>query len=122
MLAKVLVAVEEQYRLYRELIAVTLEERRPNLEVWSCSTEEIEQYVQCLHPDMIICARQNPCEPGDQFAWVELSLEPDLASKTRVDGRSAERFILSPGDLLSIVDEVEELRRSGGNVTSDICS
>lgn len=74
--------------------------------------EEIERYTQRLRPDVVVCGRQNLGEPGDQFAWVELSLEPPFPSKICVGGRIAER--LNPGleDLLSVIDEVEEFHRS----------
>jgi hypothetical protein len=50
--------------------------------------------------------------PGDQFAWVELTLEPPFQTKICVGGRIAERLNTGLEDLLSVIDEAEEFRRS----------
>src|SRR5918995_4205123 len=79
--------MEEDYRAYREVIAVGIHALRPHTEVASVRLEELEEAMARLDPDVVISSMATRAGSREMLAWVELSLDPDRPSMIRVGGR-----------------------------------
>ena len=114
---RILIAVEDERRVYREALGSAIEEWRPRLEVAVCRFGEFEGQLQRLEPQVVICGRFRMEEPGDDtLAWVELSLDPlDPNQPTKIRMGQSRWDIHNPSlkDLLWVIDEAEQLALSG---------
>lgn len=106
---RILVALEDDYRAYREVIAVSIRALRPHTEVTSTGLEQLEEELARLEPDVVISSLASRAGFGGRLAWVELSLDPARPSMVCVGGRYSEQ--INPGleALLGVVDEAERL-------------
>jgi hypothetical protein len=106
---RILVALEDDYRAYRDVIAVGIHALRPHTEVTNAALKKLEEEVGRLEPDVVISSVAARADYGQRLAWVELSLDPARPSKVCVGGRFTER--INPGleALLEVVDEAERL-------------
>jgi hypothetical protein len=116
---RILVALEDDYRAYREVIAVGVQVHRPHTEVTSVGLEELEEEVTRLDPDVVISSVAGRAGSGERPAWVKLSLDPARPSMVWVGGRYSER--VNPGleALLEVVDEAERLSTSANTGHSE---
>jgi len=101
--------MEEDYRAYREVIAVGIHALRPHTEVASVRLEELEEAMARLDPDVVISSMATRAGSRERLAWVELSLDPDRPSMICVGGRYSERSNPGLDVLLKVVDEAEQL-------------
>ena len=110
---RVLIAYEDSHRSYGETIAEAIRWLRPGIEVSVAQAEDLGDEVARLDPHLVVCNRKNGGPPGGRAAWARLSDEPDGPSEFCVGGRR--RSLKNPGfgELLEVVDEAEELVRSG---------
>ena len=110
---RVLVAAENDHRAYGETIGHAMEALRPSLDVVISSTREMDEALALLEPEIVFCIRTEPATPeADTLAWVELSVEPSLATETRVGECRRELGNPTLEHLLAIVDEAEGLVRT----------
>ncbi len=109
---RILVAFEDDYRTYREVLAASIRILRPHVEVGSASLEELADEIERLNPHLVVCSRPNTVDPGGRIAWVELSIESTRPSKACVGGRYRESANPTLEVLLAVIDEVEELIRT----------
>lgn len=109
---QILVALEDDYRAYREVIAAGIRALRPHTEVASVGLDELEVELARLDPDVVISSAAARAGFGERLAWVELSLEPTRPSKVSVGGRYSERINPDLEALLEVVDEAERLSGS----------
>jgi hypothetical protein len=72
--------------------------------------------VASFDPDLVVSSRPNTVDPGGRAAWYRLSPEPDGPSEACLGGRRWWRFNPPLEELLSFIDEVEALVRSGHEV------
>jgi hypothetical protein len=103
---RVLVALEDDYRAYREMIAAVLRILRPNAEVESTALERLEEDLGRFDPQLVICSGHEDVESGGSRAWIELSMNPTLPAKISVGGRCLERTSPSVETLLEVIDEL----------------
>ena len=100
-------ALEDDYRAYRETIAAGLRILRPNAEVKSTTIEALEDELERFDPQVVICGGHADVEPDYcRPAWIELSLDPIQPTKICVDGRFLELTNPSVEALLKVFDEV----------------
>ena len=103
---RVLVALEDDYRAYREMIATTLRFLRPEAKVESAALERLEEDLGRFDPQVVICNGHKDLEPDGSRAWIELSMNPTLPAKISVGGRYFELTNPSVEALLEVIDEV----------------
>jgi hypothetical protein len=104
-----LVAFEEDYRAYRDVLAAAIRILRPQAEVENASLESLGERIEHFDPELVVCSRPNTVDPGGRIAWVELSIDPTRPSKVCVGGRYSESTNPTLEVLLAVIDEVEEL-------------
>ncbi len=99
-------ALEDDYRAYRETLASVLGVLRPSAKVQSTTIEALEEELERLDPQVVICSGHEDVELCGTFAWVDLSLDPTRPTKISVGGRSLELSNPTVEDLLSVIDGV----------------
>jgi hypothetical protein len=113
---RVLVAFEDNYRAYRDVIAAAIRALRPRTEVQTADVDVLEEEVKRLDPQVVICSRPNTVDPRGRPAWIELSLDPLQPSKICVGGRYSEQTNPTVDALLEVIDEVEELLQTNNDL------
>jgi hypothetical protein len=104
---RILLAFDEEHRLYIDAIADAIRTFRSYVEVAVTNTGELEAAVERFHPQLVICSSpipSNPVEP-QLIASIELSPESDQPSKFRIGARRWESTNPTLGETLSVVDE-----------------
>lgn len=106
---RILVALEDNYRAYRELIAAGIRVLRPNAEVATSALDALEEEIARLDPHVVVCSLPATMGPGDRVAWVELSIDPIQPTIICVGGRYSD--VRNPvfEVLLGVIDEAERL-------------
>ena len=99
-------AIEDDYRAYRETIAAGLLILRPHAEVKNASLERLEEELERFDPQVVICGGHESVEPDGRSAWIELSLDPTRPTMISVGSCSLE--LTNPGveELLEVIDEL----------------
>jgi hypothetical protein len=94
-------------------MASAIRKLRPVAEVSVVQVRELGSEVGRVAPHLVVCNRTNTVDPGGRAAWARLSDEPNEPSDFCLDGQR--RALENPGfdELLAIIDETEELVRSG---------
>jgi hypothetical protein len=102
------VAIDDDFRAYREVIATCVRLLRPHVEVVSAGLEALEEKVARLDLHVVICNLPAPAVPDNELVWVELSLYPTQRSVVCVGGSRSE--LRNPGvdTLAQLIDEVEQ--------------
>ena len=109
---RILIAIEDEYRAYREVIAAGIEALRPGVEVTSVGLDLLEGELARLDPQVVVCSGPEPTEKGGRHAWVELPLDPIRPMKIRRGERHSESSDPTLQGLLAVVDEAEQLSRT----------
>jgi hypothetical protein len=111
---RILVAFEDDYRSYADALATAIRAARPHLNVATVGLEAPQTEVTHLDPHLVICSSLDPFleQEGKLLAWVELSVDPHQFSRFCASGRRWESLNPSLEELLSVVDETEQLLNS----------
>jgi hypothetical protein len=111
---RILVAFEDDYRSYADALATAIRAARPHLNVATAGLEAPQTEVTHLDPHLVICSSLDPFleQEGKLLAWVELSVDPHQSSRFCASGRRWESLNPSLEELLSVVDETEQLLNS----------
>ena len=113
---RILISYEDSYRVYSDALGRAIRGLRPEAEVASRRLAEIGEQVEGFDPHLVVSSGPNIVEPGGRAAWYRLSPEPDEPSEACLSGRRSHRPNPSLEELLSFIDEVEALVRSGREV------
>ncbi len=105
-------AIEDEYRAYREVLAAGIVTLRPGTEVTAAGIDRLEEELECLDPEVVICSRPEPTGSGVTVAWVELPLNPTRRAKISLGGRRFESTNPTLDTLLAIIDEAERIPRT----------
>ena len=110
---RILLSFEREYRVYMEAMAAAIREFRSDVEVALVDGEDMESEVERFDPQLVICSPHIPSNPVDEglLSRIELSPEPDQASRFRVGDRHWESTNPTLGEILPIVEETKRLRR-----------
>ena len=108
---KVLVAYEDKYRFYRQVIARAIGNLRPQLEVRCARLEKLERELVLFDPHVVVSSQANDVDRGSRTAWVELPVEPSYPADIRLAGDRTKTENPTLADVLSVLDEAEERLR-----------
>jgi hypothetical protein len=110
---RILISYEESYHVYSDALQRAIRGLRPDADVAACQLAEIGDQVETFNPHLVVSSRPNTVDPGGRAAWYRLSPEPHEPSEACLGGRRWRRLNPPLEDLLSFIDEVETLVRSG---------
>ena len=110
---RILISYEESYHVYSDALERAIRGLHPDADVAVCSLAEIGEQVESFNPHLVVSSRLNTVDPGGRAAWYELSPEPHEPSEACLGGRRWRRLNPPLEDLLSFIDEVKMLVRSG---------
>ena len=102
---RVLIAVEDRHRVYREAIGEFFRSARPDFDVREVSPRGLHTELRRFGPQVVVHGGPPTPIPDLLPCWVELSLDPALPTVLRT-GR-VRREVVNPslGDLLGVIDE-----------------
>jgi|SRR5215208_4441519 hypothetical protein len=103
---RILVALEDDYRVYRETIAVGIRILRPQAETKSVELEALEEEIKRFAPQVVIYSGHETVDSSDSLAWIELSVDPTSSTKITVGGCCIERTNPTLKELLELIDRV----------------
>ncbi len=106
----VLVAVEP--RSYRQVIGQIIQALRPHIEVVVLEPSTLGAGVTRLRPGLVFANRPDTFAPNGRPAWVEFRPYEEPPARVCLAGRRRELGAVELDDLLSLVDEAEELSRA----------
>jgi hypothetical protein len=72
---RVLVAIEEDYRSYREVIAACIRLLRPHVEVSTTTPQGLERKAASFEPQLIVSSRSRTAIPSLPIAWITIPTE-----------------------------------------------
>jgi hypothetical protein len=107
---RILVAVEP--RMYREVIALSLHQHRPDAEVLKCPPESLDQEIGRFGPHLLVLDDNGSTAPdglSEVLYRVEILLGVSMDARISVDGQAREVKDICTEDLLAVVDEAEKL-------------
>lgn len=73
---RVLVAFEDQYRAYRDVIGAGIQVLRDQVEVTTTDLDGLESEVARLDPQVVICSRDRPASLPQRVTWFKVPIEP----------------------------------------------
>ncbi len=107
---RVLVAFEDQYRIYGAAITGAVRRARPTDQiVVTAEIGVLERQVRSFAPHLIISSLPAPTNRGEWFSWVRLSSDPNRPSEIWVEGKRREPLNPNLGELLCVLEETEGL-------------
>ena len=106
---RVLVAFEDEYRVYGAAIAGAVRRAHPTDEVVTAEIGELEREVRRFEPHLIISSLPIPTDSGRWFSWVCLSPDPTRPSEICVEGNRRQSLNPSLGEVLSVLEETKRL-------------
>ncbi len=89
---RVLIAMEEDYRIYREVMASCLNAMRPRLRVATVGLEEFEERLKSLKPGVVICGGKAFVRSEEPLVWTVLAFDSSVPVQ-----RPARSWIGDPG-------------------------
>jgi hypothetical protein len=106
---RILVALEDEYRTHRKMIAAAILILRPCIEVETTGLDALEKQIARFDPQLVICSRLNTIYPDGRPTRIELSLHPDPTQPTRIciGGRYFERSNPALETILGVIDEAD---------------
>jgi hypothetical protein len=105
---RILVALEDDFRAYRDTISACLHVLRPQAATKSVGLEALEEEIERFEPQVVICSSWHKAVGFyGWLAWIQLSLDPTSSTKLCVRGRCFERTDLTVEELVEVIDEVE---------------
>lgn len=107
---QVIVAIEP--RSYRQVIGEALRVSRPHIEVSVLDPDTLRAGVTRLEPDLVLSTQPDTFAPTGRTAWVEFRPYEEPPARICLGGQRREMEQVEFDDLLSIVDEAEELART----------
>ena len=103
---RVLIAIEDRHRVYREAIGEFLHMARPGLVVRVVGPRGLNSQLRRFGPRIVVHGGPPVPIPDLVPCWVELSLDPSVATVFRMG--KVRREVLNPSarHLLAVIDEV----------------
>jgi len=118
---RVLVAFEDNYRAYREVIAAGIAVLRPNTEVATTRPQELAHEMRRFDPKVVVStqsAAEATSSPPEPVAWVKVPTDPTQPTEVLVGERRWTSSGLTLEALLAVIDEVEGTKRPAAKTTT----
>jgi hypothetical protein len=116
---RVLIAIEEEYRSYREVIAACIRLLRPHVEVSSTATEGLERKAAILDPHLIISSRPKTAIPSPPIVWIMVPTEAPTRPTEIWLGEGPGGEVAPEADvvglLAQVIDGIEETLAAAGD-------
>ena len=110
---RILISYEESYHVYSDALERAISGLHPEAEVAASTLAELGEQVESFDHHLVVSSGPNTVDRGGRAAWYRLSPEPTKPSEACLGGRRWQRLNPPLEDLLSFIDEVEALVRSG---------
>jgi hypothetical protein len=110
---KLLVAFEDDYRSYRDVIAAAIRILRPCTKVATSDLDALGEELARFDPHLVICSCPRPASSGGIDAWIEISLGVAGPARICIGGHYSEQHDPNLETMLVIIDEVERLIERG---------
>ena len=108
---RVLIAMEEEYRIYRAVMASGLEAMRPRLQVATTGLQSFQERLRLLEPQVVICGGKAFARSEGPLVWMDLAFDADAPlqrpAKICVEDRCLEVHNPDLDYLLSVIDELD---------------
>jgi hypothetical protein len=105
---RILVALEDDYRLYREMLVAGLRIKRPSAEVESAPLGSLGEELERFDPRVIICSGYKDVRSNGGRVWIELYLGTAQPAKViTANGGGYEVANPTLAQLLEVIDEFE---------------
>ena len=96
------ILVANELASYRQTLAIVLRELRPHVEVFETTSEDLEEEITRLRPDLVICSRVTFTVRQRVADWVELYPECKPYSTFYIDGQHRVKQDVQLSDLLEL--------------------
>jgi len=96
------ILVANELASYRQTLAIVLRELRPHVEVFETTSEDLEEEITRLRPDLVICSRVTFTVRQRVANWVELYPECKPYSTFYIDGQHRVKQDVQLSDLLEL--------------------
>jgi hypothetical protein len=107
---RILVAFEESYRVYQDVIAEAVLAHRPHTEVLTTEQDALQAEVARIDPDLVICSQheKNAIDVSGIPAWFIVPTGSEHSAELSLGGASSR--VEQPGivEMLWFVDETEK--------------
>ena len=107
---RILVALKK--RMYREVVALSFHNHRPNAEVLLCPPEVLDRETGRFEPHLVVLDDNDGSTPNmlsGVLYRVEILLGASMDARISVDGQAREVKNICIEDLLAVVDEAEKM-------------
>lgn len=102
-------AIGEEYRSYREVIAASLSLLRPHVEVLSTGLEDLERKVADFGPQLVVSSRSRATAHSPPIAWVRVATtEPTKPTEIWMWEDRWEATEPNAILLVQVIDSIEE--------------
>jgi hypothetical protein len=98
--------------MYREALALSVQEHRPDLEVRIASPEEVGPEVGSFDPHQLVRNDTDGLDPRgleNVLCWIEIIYSDDMDANISLAGHVSRVRDISMDDLLAVIDEAMEL-------------
>ena len=109
----ILVAFDDEYRSFRDVIAAAIRILRPCAEVATSDFDALGEELARFDPHLVICSCSRPASSGGVDAWIEISLGLAGPARICIGGHYSEQHDPTLETMLAIIDEVERLIQTG---------
>ena len=107
---RILVAVKP--RVYREVLALSLHQHRPDAEVLISPPEALGRETERFRPHLLVCSEGAASDALlGVVCQVEIMFSDGLDARISLDGRATEAKDVGTQDLLALVDRTEKMIR-----------
>lgn len=108
---RVLIAMEEDYRIYRAVMAGGLHAMRPHLQVATAGLQGFEERLKDFEPQIVICGGRAFVRSEGPLVWMDLAFDSEALVQRPARIYIGDRVLEVPNPdldyLLSVVDEVD---------------
>jgi hypothetical protein len=104
---KILIAFEDEFRVYQGTIAATIRILRPHSEVETTGLEVLGEKVESFDPRVVISSQPRIASSDGVSAWIELCIDPAQPTKIYAGERCSEMFNPTVDKLVAVLDELE---------------